>query len=175
VGDEIVNVNGRRLRGVDPVEARYLLRSAPTETDIVIARDSPRPAGGVANWPTGWASPPSPPASSPSPPTSSPSPPTARLRRQAGDQARLLRPSTRFCGDYSDLTTLRQGLDDDDDDVVGLVAEATVRFRVRSYTLWTIQTHSSWLSVSLLHWYWMPINWLHSIFVVRLPTESKRL
>ncbi|XP_068237672.1 uncharacterized protein [Palaemon carinicauda] len=39
VGDEIINVNGRRLRGVTLDEARHILRSTPKEVDIVIARD----------------------------------------------------------------------------------------------------------------------------------------
>ena len=39
VGDEIINVNGRRLRGVTLDEARHVLRSTPKEVDIVIARD----------------------------------------------------------------------------------------------------------------------------------------
>ncbi|KAK8751822.1 hypothetical protein OTU49_010449, partial [Cherax quadricarinatus] len=39
VGDEIINVNGRRLRGVTLDEARHILRSTPKEVDIVIARE----------------------------------------------------------------------------------------------------------------------------------------
>lgn len=39
MGDEIINVNGRRLRGVTLDEARHILRSTPKEVDIVIARD----------------------------------------------------------------------------------------------------------------------------------------
>lgn len=39
VGDEIINVNGRRLRGVTLEEARHILRSTPKEVDIVIARE----------------------------------------------------------------------------------------------------------------------------------------
>lgn len=39
MGDEIINVNGRRLRGVTLDEARHILRSTPREVDIVIARD----------------------------------------------------------------------------------------------------------------------------------------
>ncbi|CAL4125012.1 unnamed protein product [Meganyctiphanes norvegica] len=40
VGDEIINVNGRRLRGVTLEEARNILRTTPKEVDIVIARDA---------------------------------------------------------------------------------------------------------------------------------------
>lgn len=39
IGDEIINVNGRRLRGVTLEEARNVLRTTPREVDIVIARD----------------------------------------------------------------------------------------------------------------------------------------
>lgn len=39
IGDEIINVNGRRLRGVTLEEARNVLRTTPKEVDIVIARD----------------------------------------------------------------------------------------------------------------------------------------
>ncbi|XP_066996427.2 uncharacterized protein [Anabrus simplex] len=38
VGDEIVNVNGRRLRGLTMAGAREALRSGPKEVDLVIAR-----------------------------------------------------------------------------------------------------------------------------------------
>lgn len=38
VGDEIVNVNGRRLRGLSMPEARRILCSGPVEVDIVVAR-----------------------------------------------------------------------------------------------------------------------------------------
>lgn len=38
VGDEIVNVNGRRLRGLSMPAARRILCSGPVEVDIVIAR-----------------------------------------------------------------------------------------------------------------------------------------
>lgn len=38
VGDEIVNVNGRRLRGLSMATAREILRSGPIEVDIVVAR-----------------------------------------------------------------------------------------------------------------------------------------
>lgn len=38
VGDEIVNVNGRRLRGLSMAAAREILRSGPIEVDIVVAR-----------------------------------------------------------------------------------------------------------------------------------------
>lgn len=39
VGDEIINVNGRRLRGVCLEEARRVLRHTPMEVDIVVARE----------------------------------------------------------------------------------------------------------------------------------------
>ena len=39
VGDEIINVNGKRLRGVTLDDARAVLRNTPTEVNIVIARD----------------------------------------------------------------------------------------------------------------------------------------
>ncbi|XP_076061387.1 uncharacterized protein LOC143037156 [Oratosquilla oratoria] len=39
VGDEIINVNGRRLRGVTLEEARHILRHTPRDVDIVVARD----------------------------------------------------------------------------------------------------------------------------------------
>jgi hypothetical protein len=38
VGDEIINVNGCRLRGVGLQEARDILHNAPRDVDIVIAR-----------------------------------------------------------------------------------------------------------------------------------------
>ncbi|CAL4064809.1 unnamed protein product, partial [Meganyctiphanes norvegica] len=38
VGDEIINVNGRRLRGVTLDEARKILRNTPKVVDIVVAR-----------------------------------------------------------------------------------------------------------------------------------------
>ena len=46
VGDEIINVNGRRLRGISLQEARLILQNAAKDVDIVIARssDSTRPA-----------------------------------------------------------------------------------------------------------------------------------
>ncbi|CAL4109491.1 unnamed protein product [Meganyctiphanes norvegica] len=40
VGDEIINVNGRRLRGCTLEEARNILRETPRDVDIVIARES---------------------------------------------------------------------------------------------------------------------------------------
>ena len=40
VGDEIINVNGCRLRGVGLQEARDILKNAPKDVDIVIARCS---------------------------------------------------------------------------------------------------------------------------------------
>ncbi|PSN49353.1 hypothetical protein C0J52_04295 [Blattella germanica] len=41
VGDEIVNVNGRRLRGLTMARAREALCSGPRDVDLVIARDNP--------------------------------------------------------------------------------------------------------------------------------------
>ncbi|XP_037080219.1 inaD-like protein, partial [Pollicipes pollicipes] len=46
VGDEVINVNGRRLRGVSLEEARATLRNSPAEVDVVIARDA-RPTSGT--------------------------------------------------------------------------------------------------------------------------------
>ncbi|XP_069672368.1 uncharacterized protein [Periplaneta americana] len=48
IGDELVKVNGRRLRGMTLQEARTTLKNAPREVDIVIARKSgdPNPAPG---------------------------------------------------------------------------------------------------------------------------------
>jgi len=43
VGDEIINVDGKRLRGLDAEAARRLLRSDRDVTDIVIGRDGPPP------------------------------------------------------------------------------------------------------------------------------------
>lgn len=39
IGDEIVNVDGRRLRGMTLSEARTSLRNTPREVEIVVARD----------------------------------------------------------------------------------------------------------------------------------------
>lgn len=39
IGDEIVNVDGRRLRGMTLSEARTALRNTPREVEIVVARD----------------------------------------------------------------------------------------------------------------------------------------
>ncbi|CAH0394109.1 unnamed protein product [Bemisia tabaci] len=41
VGDEIINVNGRRLRGLTMAEAREVLSSGPVEVDLVVARNPP--------------------------------------------------------------------------------------------------------------------------------------
>ncbi|XP_076042938.1 uncharacterized protein LOC143026437 [Oratosquilla oratoria] len=40
VGDEVVNVNGRRLKGLTLDEARLLLSATPLHVDIVVARDT---------------------------------------------------------------------------------------------------------------------------------------
>nr|XP_045587120.1 uncharacterized protein LOC123749052 [Procambarus clarkii] len=44
VGDEIINVNGRRLRGASLEEARHILRHTPSEVDVVVAREPDAPA-----------------------------------------------------------------------------------------------------------------------------------
>ena len=81
VGDEIINVNGRRLRGISLKEAREILQNAAKDVDIVIARSA---SGDATPEPTSLASCDSPtltqsPPSSPSPTmmrrVSSPSPP----------------------------------------------------------------------------------------------------
>ena len=41
IGDELINVNGCRLRGVGLQEARSILANAPKDVDIVIARPNP--------------------------------------------------------------------------------------------------------------------------------------
>ena len=100
VGDEIVNVNGKRLRGIEPEEARRLLRTSPRETDVVIARE-------VAH-----SSPPLPPAKTV---RTLPSSPSAVADRTL---PHLLQPSTRRCGDYStysELASLRECLNYSDD------------------------------------------------------------
>ena len=47
IGDEIINVNGKSLRGLTIDEARYLLRSScssiSNDVDIILARDPPPP------------------------------------------------------------------------------------------------------------------------------------
>ena len=40
MGDEIVNVNGRRIRGLPMPEAKSILRNFASPTDIVIARSN---------------------------------------------------------------------------------------------------------------------------------------
>lgn len=40
INDEIVNVNGRRLRGLTMSGAREVLLAGPAEVDIVVARGS---------------------------------------------------------------------------------------------------------------------------------------
>jgi len=83
VGDEIVNVDGKRLRGLDAEAARHLLRSSPRQTDIVIARDGPASASAHAAYPS---------------------------LDYRMNTSHLLQPNTRLCGDYSDLSTLRHSL-----------------------------------------------------------------
>ena len=46
IGDEIVNVNGRRLRGLSMPEAKAILRScSKKDVDIVVTRNVSHPAG----------------------------------------------------------------------------------------------------------------------------------
>lgn len=49
LGDEIINVNGKSLRGLSMDEARGLLRNCGSEVDIILARD---PIEGVGDSPT---------------------------------------------------------------------------------------------------------------------------
>jgi len=72
VGDEIINVNGRRLRGISLQEARLILQNAAKDVDIVIARssDSTRPA----------QRPPMSPSPLPPPRQATPSPPRQQRR-----------------------------------------------------------------------------------------------
>lgn len=114
VGDEIVNVNGKRLRGIDVEEARHLLRSSPRETDIVIARDD-RPSSS-ASYTTEMTTKKSPSQRSlPSPSLNTPSlpPPYDRSSIGAHLPPQHLQASTRLCGDYStytELSALRESL-----------------------------------------------------------------
>lgn len=109
VGDEIVNVNGKRLRGIDVEEARHLLRSSPRETDIVIARDVPA-ANYVTSYPAGTSSTttgrslPSP--SSMDPPIYNSLSSNNSSRSSSSGLPQHLQPSTRLCGDYSTYTEL---------------------------------------------------------------------
>ena len=50
LGDEVINVNGRRLRGVALEEACAILRDTPPEVDVVIARET-RPGAGAPQTP----------------------------------------------------------------------------------------------------------------------------
>jgi len=45
VDDEVVNVNGRRLRGLNVAEARDALRCSPLVVDLVVARQTEAPRG----------------------------------------------------------------------------------------------------------------------------------
>lgn len=95
VGDEIVNVNGKRLCGIDADEARHLLRSSPRETDIVIARQVVNPSTTTQNYSSGSTT-----------LRSLPDPAMESYR-----PSQLLQPSTRLCGDYStysELSALRE-------------------------------------------------------------------
>lgn len=65
VGDEIINVNGCRLRGVGLQEARDILQNAPKDVDIVIAR---LPPVDTEESPASPSPVPTPRISSPSPP-----------------------------------------------------------------------------------------------------------
>lgn len=108
MGDEIVNVNGKRLRGIDAEEARHLLRTSPRETDIVIAR----PIASSSSSSSSHRSLPLP--TLPSPPTPDYIP--AGAGAGATDPLLsahhpMLKPSTRRCGDYSTYSELsRDGL-----------------------------------------------------------------
>nr|CAH0105409.1 unnamed protein product [Daphnia galeata] len=106
VGDEIVNVNGKRLRGIDVEEARHLLRSSPRETDIVIARDD-RPSSGASSFTMTSKSPTQRTLPSPSS-LPSPSLPSPYDRSSIGAHLppQHLQASTRLCGDYSTYTEL---------------------------------------------------------------------
>lgn len=44
MGDELVSVNGRRLRGLSLSEARTCLRNTPREVEMVVARDTATPS-----------------------------------------------------------------------------------------------------------------------------------
>ena len=110
VGDEIVNVNGKRLRGIDAEEARHLLRTSPRETDIVIARQIP-----VAQQLQQQLYSPSPSSTL----RSLPSPDNHQQSLEYRPSQLLLKPSTRLCGDYStysELSALRETLNDSTDD-----------------------------------------------------------
>ena len=109
MGDEIVNVNGKRLRGIDAEEARHLLRTSPRETDIVIAR--PIASSSSSSSPSSHRSLPLP--TLPSPPTPDYIP--AGAGAGATDPLLsahhpMLKPSTRRCGDYSTYSELRDCL-----------------------------------------------------------------
>jgi len=103
VGDEIVNVNGKRLRGIDADEARHLLRTSPRETDIVIARSTataPHQPHRTLPMPL-----------LPSPPSLCSDYATVLLADSNADPAaQMLKPSTRRCGDYSTYSELRDCL-----------------------------------------------------------------
>ncbi|CAB3380871.1 Hypothetical predicted protein [Cloeon dipterum] len=47
IGDEVVNVNGRRLRGLDVAEARDTLRCSPRVVELVVARQAASSRGGA--------------------------------------------------------------------------------------------------------------------------------
>lgn len=74
IGDEIINVNGCRLRGVGLQEARDILQNAPKDVDIVIARCNLETRSITESCPPGSDGSPSP-TPTPIPRVSSPSPP----------------------------------------------------------------------------------------------------
>lgn len=81
IGDEIINVNGCRLRGVGLQEARDILQNSPKEVDIVIARCSADVGGGSSGRSTATTdesctdTAENSPSPTPTPRVSSPSPP----------------------------------------------------------------------------------------------------
>lgn len=109
MGDEIVNVNGKRLRGIDADEARHLLRTSPRETDIVIARTT---AAAAPHQQQQHRTLPMPMLPSPSSSSSLSSDyATVMLSDSNADPAaQMLKPSTRRCGDYSTYSELRECL-----------------------------------------------------------------
>ncbi|KAK6642912.1 hypothetical protein RUM43_004414 [Polyplax serrata] len=49
VGDELIKVNGKRMRGVGLQEAKSILRNAPEEVELIIARDEAMPENSTVN------------------------------------------------------------------------------------------------------------------------------
>ncbi|XP_043214428.1 uncharacterized protein LOC122377906 [Amphibalanus amphitrite] len=65
IGDEVLNVNGNRLRGVSLEEACAILRDTPPEVDVVIAREARPGAGAPVQTPQTPGSPPQTPTGPP--------------------------------------------------------------------------------------------------------------